>query len=170
MPDDLTLLDVAAPLALGTIWVGYNALCRGRFRQPNSISAQMIALRQAWMTRLLRRDNRTMDAALVGQSIHSATVFTLTTVILLAGLLGVLVLTEQVPSATANLSLRLPGNTQALFEFKLFLLVGMLMYAFLHGTRLFHANRSLCAWIGVGLNSHSKCNTGMFRSCDGKDL
>jgi uncharacterized membrane protein len=98
------------------------------------MSTQMIAIRRAWMTRLLGRGNRTMDAILVGHSIHSATVFAFTTVILLGGLLGVLVLAEQLPSSTANSSVLLRGNTQALFELKLFLLVGILIYAFLKFT------------------------------------
>jgi len=147
MPDDLTLLDVAALLAFGAIWVGYNALFHGRFLRANSASAQMIAVRQAWITRLLRRGNRMMDATLVGHSMHGATVFAFTTLVLLAGLLGVLVFVEQGPPATADRLVLLPGNTQALFEIKVFLVVGILIYAFLKFTSAIHQFKDSAAII-----------------------
>jgi uncharacterized membrane protein len=130
VPEDLTWLDVAAFLAFLAIWFGYGTLFDGRFRRPNSINARMIGIREAWMMRLLDRDNRITDTTLVGHSIRSVTFFASTTLILIAALVGVLGSAERVHSATLNLSVLFGGGTQALFELKVFLVVAIFVYAF----------------------------------------
>jgi uncharacterized membrane protein len=130
VPEDLTWLDVAAFLAFLAIWFGYGILFDGRFRRPNSINARMIGIREAWMMRLLDRDNRITDTTLVGHSIRSVTFFASTTLILIAALVGVLGSAERVHSATLNLSVLFGGGTQALFELKVFLVVAIFVYAF----------------------------------------
>ncbi|MCU0894629.1 MAG: DUF599 family protein, partial [Rhodospirillales bacterium] len=69
---DLNALDAMALSLFVGIWLGYNTLFDGRLLRPNSINAKMIRVREAWMRRLLRRDNRIVDATLVGHSIRSA--------------------------------------------------------------------------------------------------
>jgi uncharacterized membrane protein len=130
MPEDLTWLDAAAFLAFVVIWFGYGVLFDGRFRRPNSINAKMIGIREAWMMRLLDRENRITDSTLVGHSIRSVTFFASTTLILIAALVGVLGSAERVHSATVNLSVLFGGGTQALFELKVFALVTIFVYAF----------------------------------------
>ncbi len=127
---DLTALDAAALLAFLAIWLIYNALFDGRLRRPNSINAKMIAVREGWMIRLLRRENRIVDATLIGHSIRSATFFASTTILVIAGLLGVIGAAERVHGAAANLSMLLRGSSQALFELKVFVLISIFVYAF----------------------------------------
>lgn len=130
MIEHVTPLDGIALLVFLGIWAGYSMLFDGHFRRPGSINAQMIAVRQAWMIRLLGRDNRIGDATLIGHCIRSATFFASTTLLLLAGLLGVLSSAEQIHAATTNLSVLLGDDPLALFELKVFALVGIFMYAF----------------------------------------
>jgi len=130
VPEDLTWLDIAAFLAFLVIWFGYGTLFDGRFRRPNSINEKMIGIREAWMVRLLDRDNRITDSTLVGHSIRSVTFFASTTLILIAALVGVLGSAERVHTATLNLSVLFGGGTQALFELKVFLVVAIFVYAF----------------------------------------
>jgi len=130
MPEDLTWLDAAAFFAFLVIWFGYGALFDGRFRRPNSINEKMIGIREAWMMRLLDRDNRITDTTLVGHSIRSVTFFASTTLNLIAALVGVLGSAERVHSATVNLSVLFGRGTLALFELKVILVVAIVVYAF----------------------------------------
>jgi uncharacterized membrane protein len=130
MPPDLSLLDTFALIGFFAVWVVYNTLFDGRFRRPGSINAKMIAVREAWMIELLDRENRITDATLIGHSIRSATFFASTTIILIAGLMGVLGSVEAVHTATVKLSMLSPGDSQAVIEAKLFVLIGILVYAF----------------------------------------
>ncbi len=130
MLEQITPLDGLALLAFLAIWAGYSLVFDGRLRRPRSINAQMIAIRQTWMIRLLGREIRIGDATLIGHSIRSATFFASTTLLLLAGLVGVLGSVEQIHAATANLSVLFRGDPLALFELKVIVLVGIFVYAF----------------------------------------
>lgn len=127
---DLTTLDAVAAAVFALIWLGYNALFDGRLLRPNSINAKMVAVREAWMRRLLRRDNRIVDATLVGHSIRSAAFFASTTILVIAGLVGVIGSAETVHGAIVDLSVFLRSGSQALFEFKIFMLISIFVYAF----------------------------------------
>ncbi|MGZ8337161.1 MAG: DUF599 domain-containing protein, partial [Allosphingosinicella sp.] len=91
---------------------------------------KMVAVREAWMRRLLRRENRIVDATLIGHSIRSAAFFASTTILVIAGLVGVIGSAESVHGAIVNLSVLLRTGTQALFEFKVFMLISIFVYAF----------------------------------------
>lgn len=153
MPDDLTALDKGALIAFFVIWIGYNALFDGRFRRPYSINAQMIKVRQVWMMRLLGRENRITDSTLIGHAIRSATFFASTTLLLLAGLVGVLGSAETAHTAAANFSMLIPRGTRALFELKLFLLVGIFVYAFFKFTWAIRQFNYFSAIIGSSPNA-----------------
>lgn len=130
LPADLSVLDGAAVAAFVAIWFVYNVLVDGWLRRPRSINTRMIAMRRAWMTRMLARENRIMDATLIGHSIRSATFFASTTLLLLAGLVGLLGSADAIHDATANLTMLFDRVSPALFEVKLFLLVAIFVYAF----------------------------------------
>jgi uncharacterized membrane protein len=130
VPADFTPLDAAAFVAFLAISFGYGSLFDGRFRRPNSINEKMIGIREAWMMRLLDRDNRITDTTLAGHSIRSITFFASTTLILIAALVGALGSAQRVHAATVNLSVLFGGGSQALFELKVFLVVAIFVYAF----------------------------------------
>jgi uncharacterized membrane protein len=130
LPADTSVLDVVALLTLVLVWSGYGALLDGRWRRQNSINSKMICVREAWMRQLLARDNRITDATLIGHAIRTATFFASTTIILVAGLVGVLGSADQVHAAAANFSVLFGGASQALFEIKVFVLIVIFIYAF----------------------------------------
>lgn len=130
MFSDFSVPDAVALGAFLVIWLTYNTLFDGRLRRPDSINAKMIAVREAWMIHLLGRENRIVDATLIGHSIRSATFFASTTILVIAGLIGVIGSAERVHGAAANLSVLLRGSTLALFEVKIFLLISIFVYAF----------------------------------------
>jgi uncharacterized membrane protein len=147
MPAEFTTLDVIAIGVFFATWVGYQALFEGRWRRPHSINALMGALRGQWMRNLLTRDNRIFDSQLVGLTIQSAAFFASTTMLVLAGLIGVLGSADRIYSAIANISLLLGGG-QRLFEWKLVLLIGIFIYAFFKFTWALRQFNYFCAVIG----------------------
>ena len=130
MISDLTILDVVSLVAFVAVWTTYNTLFDGWLRRPNSINAKMIGIREMWMKRLLGRDNRIVDATLIGHSIRSATFFASTTILVIAGLIGALGAIERVHGTAVNLSTIFRTGSQPLFELKLLVLVTIFVYAF----------------------------------------
>lgn len=130
MLEQITPLDGAAMLVFLVIWLAYNLLIDGRLRRPNSINTRMVDIRQVWMARMLGRDNRIGDATLIGHSIRNTTFFASTTLLLLAGLVGVLGSADKIHAATDNLSALFRNDSLALFEIKIFALAVIFMYAF----------------------------------------
>ena len=122
-------LDLLAITAFAIAWFLYQVLFDGRLRSEHSLNSQMLVLRRRWMLRLLHRDNRIVDSTLVGHTIHSAAFFASTTVLVLAGLIGVLGSADRIYGAISNISVLLGGG-QPLFEWKLVLLIGIFIYAF----------------------------------------
>jgi uncharacterized membrane protein len=147
MWDDATSLDLLALGSFFAIWMIYNLFLDGPLLRRSSINAQMVHVRQAWMERLLERENRIVDSTLIGHSIHSATFFASTTIILLAGLVGVLGAADRVHDALGNITLLL-SRSQALFEIKLLLLIAIYAYAFFKFTWSIRQFNYFCAVIG----------------------
>lgn len=147
MWDDLTPLDLVAVGSFFVIWITYNLFLDGALLRPSSINAQMVHIRQVWMQRLLERDNRIVDSTLIGHSIHSATFFASTTIILLAGLVGVLGAADRVHAAFGDISVLL-SRSQALFEVKLLLMIAIYAYAFFKFTWSIRQFNYFCAVVG----------------------
>ncbi len=140
-------LDLLAITAFFITWFSYQVLFDGRLRSEHSLNSQMLVLRRRWMLRLLHRDNRIVDSTLVGHTIHSAAFFASTTMLVLAGLIGVLGSADRVYGAISNISVLLGGG-QPLFEWKLVLLIGIFIYAFFKFTWALRQFNYFCAVIG----------------------
>ena len=147
MPSEFSALDLTAVGVFFAVWIAYQTLFDGRLRRANMLNTQMTALRREWMRRLLRRENRIVNSTLVGHTIHSAAFFASTTMLVLAGLIGVLGSADRVYAAIANISVLLGGG-QRLFEWKLILLIGIFIYAFFKFTWALRQFNYFCAVIG----------------------
>ena len=158
---ELRPLDLLALATFVIVWIGYGTLFDGMWRRPTSINTQMLAIREAWMMRMLRRDVRIMDATLIGHSIHSATFFASTTIIVLAALVGVMGSAERVHSTAVSLSLLFAGTTQGMFEMKLLLLIAIYVYAFFKFTWAIRQFNYFCAIIGAAPEPTGQPNRAM---------
>lgn len=147
MPTGFDALDIVAIVVFFAAWLAYQVLFDGRLRRDDALNALMIRLRNRWMLRLLHRENRIVDSTLVGHTIHSAAFFASTTMLVLAGLIGVLGSADRIYSAVANISVLLGGG-QRLFEWKLVLLIGIFIYAFFKFTWALRQFNYFCAVIG----------------------
>jgi uncharacterized membrane protein len=125
----LTPLDIGALAWFTLLWWGYGWLTDRRQGTPVSLNQHMLRIRIRWMTNMLYRDNRVMDSMLIGHLIHSVSFFASTTVLVLAGLLGILASAEASHQKVMELGFTMPTD-RLIFELKLVLLLGIFVYSF----------------------------------------
>lgn len=125
----LTLLDGVAFIWFVLLWWGYGWLTDRRQGSPTSLNQHMLRIRIRWMTNMLYRDNRVMDSMLMGHLIHSVSFFASTTVLVLAGLLGVLASSDSAYKVVMELGFTNPTD-RTVFEAKLLLLLAIFVYSF----------------------------------------
>lgn len=125
----LSLLDGLAFAWFLLLWWGYGWLTDRRQGSPTSLNQHMLRIRIRWMTNMLYRDNRVMDSMLMGHLIHSVSFFASTTVLVLAGLLGILASSESSYKVVMELGFTQPTD-KGVFEAKLLLLLAIFVYSF----------------------------------------
>jgi uncharacterized membrane protein len=154
LPFELTFFDVAALVWFLAAWAGYNLVFDRALRRPVSLNRHLESLRRAWMERMLERENRIADAALIGHTIHSISFFASTTMIILAGLIGTLGGIERVHGIVMGLTFAAKTG-RALFELKMLVLLGVFVYAFFRFTWALRQYNYLCVLIGGAPPGHA---------------
>lgn len=147
MPLDATPFDAVALAWFLVVWLGYARIADRAAGGTNTINAHMVALRRAWMERMLERDNRIMDSQLIGHTIHSVTFFASTTMLVLAGLLSVFGGVERIYGVVGELSFTVQ-TSKSFFEAKMLLVVAIFVYGFFKFTWALRQFNYLCALIG----------------------
>ena len=124
-----TWLDLVALLWFFAWWAGYARFAEWHGRRVPSLLSAMAQYRREWWVRMIERELRMIDTAIIANLSNSSTFFASTTLLILGGLLALLGTTEKV-SAVVH---ALPFNRQtpeAVWELKILLLVGIFVYAF----------------------------------------
>jgi uncharacterized membrane protein len=147
MPPDITLLDWIALIWFGLVVAGYGRLADRVPGQPIALNHRMAALRTHWMTRMMERDVRIMDTQLIGHTIHSVTFFASTTMLVLAGLLGMFGAADRVYEVMSEISFSV-RTSKGFFEAKMLLLIGLFVHGFFKFTWSLRQYNYLCAMIG----------------------
>ena len=129
IPPDITVLDRVALAMFLLGWLGYGPFIHA-FRNPASITSRMGDVRRAWMHAMLGRDNRIVDASLIGNTMHSGTFFASTTMIALAALMGMLGRFDATYGVLQELHFT-AKTSQAFVEAKILLLMVVFAYSFL---------------------------------------
>jgi uncharacterized membrane protein len=121
--------DVLALTWFVVLWIGYTQYADRFAGRARSLRAVMHRHRYEWMQRMLARDNRMVDAGVVGNLQQSVSFFASTTLLILAGLMTLLgasekaiVLIREIPFAGRP--------TLALWELKLLVLIVVFVHAF----------------------------------------
>lgn len=86
----MSTLDWIAFFVFVVAWLGYGPLMRMIARRSGSLNADMLVVRDAWMTAMTHREMRLIDSQLMGHSINSASFFASTNLLLIAAVAGVL--------------------------------------------------------------------------------
>jgi uncharacterized membrane protein len=70
-------LDAVALAWFFLLWVGYNLTVDWLLKRPLGLNQHMGLVRGAWMAAMLKRNDRVIDAILIGHLIHSVTLLCL---------------------------------------------------------------------------------------------
>ena len=133
MPFDLSPLDAAAVLWFLVAWLGYDPATTRLFPNRNAIHLGMHQVRLEWMRALLRREMRMPDAMLVGHTVNSISFFASTTMLVIAGMIGVLGSIDRAFGVIAGFRFAAPMS-ESLFEFKVLALLVVFAVAFFRFT------------------------------------
>lgn len=125
----LTLLDLISLLWLLAAWGLHGIVVDRTFLGRKSLNIHMHEVRRLWMRNLLRRENRIMDSQLLGHLITSVAFFASTTVLMLAGVLGVLASADMAHSVVSDLEYA-QATSRELFELKVLAIGAVFVYAF----------------------------------------
>jgi uncharacterized membrane protein len=141
-------LDAVALAWFFLLWAGYNLIVDWLLKRPLGLNQHMGLVRDAWMAAMSKRDDRVIDALLIGHLIHSVTFFASTTMLLVAALVGILAAVNQTFEAVMGLSFTIK-TTKPMFELKLLLLTGIFVYAFFKFTWSLRQYNYACALVGA---------------------
>lgn len=125
----IPVLDVFALLWFTFAWFGYGRYSDSQYSKRVNLMHTMDMMRMRWMQEMIRRDNRMVDATLIGNLLRTIAFFASTTIIILIGLVTILgsqaqgqKLMDHVPFAA--------GVTPFLWEIKIMVLSSLFVYAF----------------------------------------
>lgn len=148
MPADVTLLDFIALALFVLLWGGYASLLGVILRRHPTANQHLDRVRRTWMLRMLQRENRIADTALLGATIRSVSFFASTTILITAGLIGVLGGSEQAHRVIQELSIAWP-TSRGFFEWKVLLILSICVYVFFKFTWSLRQFNYTCALIGA---------------------
>jgi uncharacterized membrane protein len=126
----LPIIDVLALLWFIGCWVGYTAYSKRRnLRDQQGLLAAMNRVREQWTATLLQRDNRIVDSQVINGLVRKASFFASTTLLLLASIVALLGLGDQVNQLFREIPFARP-TPLALWELKVAVLALTFIYAF----------------------------------------
>lgn len=123
------LADLLALAFFALAWALYAHHAAGRHGDRPSLLHATHHHRREWMLRMLERDNRIVDSALIGNLMRSVSFFASTTMIVIGGVLAMLGATDRLIELSADLPFVAPASRE-LWELKVLLLGAIFVYAF----------------------------------------
>lgn len=129
----LTWLDIASVAGFLITWAGYTAFARRRAKTAWCLASSMQWYRVEWMLRMLERDMRMPDTAIIGNLERVIGFFASTSILVLAGLVTVLSANTAAIQVISSLPFAAPTTLEQ-FELKVLLLVLIFIFAFFNFT------------------------------------
>ena len=144
-------LDALAFLWMLVLWFVY-----GRFADklppdevaPGNLNQMMHQLRRQWMRRMMDRPERILDSSLTGHSVSSTTFFASTSMLIIAGLLGVLGRAADAHAVIQSFGFTV-ASSELMFELKVLGLIGLFMVGFYKFTWALRQFNFACTLIGA---------------------
>lgn len=128
-------------------WLAYALLSERRALTSRNIIAAVNAHRLLWMQRLVERDNRIADTALVGNLMRSVSFFASTTMLILGGLVAAIGSVDRSYTLVRDLPFTV-GTTKEIYELKVLLLGAIFVMAFFKFTWALRQFNYMCIVIG----------------------
>jgi len=121
--------DTAALLYFIVGWIAYARYSDHESHSSNNLLAITNRYRMLWMREMIRRDNRSTDAIMVGNLQRSISFFANTTIFIIAGLVSLLGYHDRSAAILGNIPFT-KESTPFLWEIKILLLIIIFIYAF----------------------------------------
>jgi uncharacterized membrane protein len=125
----LALADWLALATFFSCWAGYAWFSEHSRWAAQGLIGKSKEYRLLWAVRLLERDMRVTDSALIGNLMSSVSFYANTTIYIMAGLIAALGAADQLMSVAAHLPFGGTGTREVL-ELKLVLLLGSFVFAY----------------------------------------
>jgi len=129
----LTLLDIASVTGFFITWAGYTVFARKKAKVTWSLSSSLQWYRVEWMLRMLERDMRMPDAAIIGNLERVIGFFASTSILILAGLVTALSANKAAVEILSSLPFAEQTSVEQ-FELKILLLILIFIFAFFNFT------------------------------------
>lgn len=110
-------------------WVGYTYYAKKQAVLKPCLATELHRYRELWMKRVMMRDVRVGDAALMANLERNVSFMASTTILILAGLLTLFTVTHEITELVDQVPLSLHSNYMAV-QLKVLLLVVIFIYAF----------------------------------------
>lgn len=133
LPPDADLVDYIALCWFFGLWCLFTFMQDHWLKSNGIINQKLYTLRRYWMECMLLRENRMMDAVLVGHAMQSCTFFASTTILILAGLVGSFGAIDKTHDIVMSLSIT-DKVSRPFFEVKMLTLLGIFSFGFLKFT------------------------------------
>lgn len=146
--NDITALDIIAPVWFILCWACYTWFADSLSTRGRNIVAVMNEYRLQWMRQMMNRDNRMMDATLIGNLLRSIAFFASTTIFIVLGLFTMFKYRQEAIGIIGTIPSATPA-TPILWEAKIFLLVIIFVYAFFKLTWSLRQYNYACVLVGA---------------------
>lgn len=144
----LLMVDVYALLFFYALWLGYSRFARKRYHSDHNLVHHVDALRLRWMEQVVNRDNRMIDATLVGNLLRSIAFFANTTIFLLIGLITAMGYRDSALELIDSIPFTMTASG-LMWEIKVFNLILIFIYAFFKFTWSLRQYNYCCIIIGA---------------------
>ena len=113
-----------------SIWIGYIIFSKNKCKKEKiGLIAEMDRIRREWGLEIIKRENRMMDSQLINGLIRKESFFASTTMLILASVLALMGLGDQVIPLFQNIPYA-QTTTTVLWELKVLVLIVIFMFAF----------------------------------------
>lgn len=127
--DFIPPMDLIAFLWMLVSWSAYTLVADRLSWDKREVARVMHNHRIQWMSRMLFREIRMPDISIVVAHIRSGTLFASTTILIMAGIVAMLGNSDRLMSVITELSFA-KETSRELLEIKIFVLLGVFVYAF----------------------------------------
>lgn len=123
------IINSAALIWFACCWVGYTYFAKHKAKSKACLASELHNYRQQWMKRVMAREFRVADAALMGNLERHVSFMASTTILILAGLLTVLAVADELIVLISSLPFTLHVNALSI-QLKLLMLIAIFVYSF----------------------------------------
>ncbi len=110
-------------------WLGYTFFARHKATRQSCLASELHKYREYWMQRVMMRDVRVGDAALVANLERNVSFLASTTILILAGLLTVFTVTDEISALVSQIPFASYSSALSV-QLKVALLLVIFVYAF----------------------------------------